>query len=787
MRASSRTSKEQTDRRLRVVVRGAVQGVGFRPFIFRLASELHLPGWVLNSAQGVFVEVEGQESVLREFLRRLETDKPAIAVVQSLEASFLDAVGFDRFEIRESSGGPKTALILPDLATCADCLREINDSANRRYRYPFTNCTNCGPRYTIIESLPYDRPRTTMKKFAMCPECHEEYHNPADRRFHAQPNACPVCGPQLQLWSPAGEILALRDDALRQADAAIAEGRIVAVKGLGGFHLLVDARNEAAVRELRKRKRREQKPLALMYPSLPGILKDCHCSPVELRLLRSPESPIVLLRKLQESSRPPDNGSQGHWELAESLAPGNPYLGVMLPYTPLHHLILQDLGFPVVATSGNLSEEPICIDEQEALQRLAGIADLFLVHDRPILRHVDDSIVREVAGRELVLRRARGLAPLPIHLNRPLPALLGVGPHQKNTVAISVGEQVFVSQHIGDLETAESLKAFERVNAALRGLYELQPVAIACDMHPDYLSTQYARRSREPVIAVQHHHAHALACMAENQLSAPVLGVSWDGSGYGPDGSIWGGEFLRVTEAGFDRVAHLRTFSLPGGERAVKEPRRVALGLLWEIFGREAFTMTTPAHETFTPEELRVLHTMLERKLNVPRTSSAGRLFDGVAALAGVRQVCGYEGQAAMELEFAVSDPVSAGSYPFTLHEADGSWVVDWEPMIRVLLAERSPLSVVATAFHNTLADMIVAVAERVGESRVVLSGGCFQNRSLTEAALDRLQRAGFRAYWHQRIPPNDGGIALGQVVGAAAEITRGGDRYVSGNTGKNS
>ena len=663
------------------------------------------------------------------------------------------------------SGGAKTALILPDIATCPDCLCEINDPANRRYRYPFTNCTNCGPRFSIIESLPYDRPRTTMKRFTMCPECAAEYHNPADRRFHAQPNACPVCGPHLQLWMPDGEVLAERDAALLGACEALRAGRIVAVKGLGGFHLLVDARSEAAVRELRKRKRREEKPLALMYPSLSAVRQDCDCSEVELRLLRSPESPIVLLRR-----------RRGHQNLAASLAPGNPYLGVMLPYTPLHHLILQELEFSVVATSGNLSEEPICTDEREALERLAGIADLFLVHDRPILRHVDDSIVREMAGRELVLRRARGFAPLPIQLDRPLPPLLGVGPHQKNTVAISVGEQVFVSQHIGDLETAESLKAFERVNVAFRELYELQPVAVACDLHPDYLSTQFARRSREPVVAVQHHYAHVLACMAENHLRAPVLGIAWDGSGYGPDGSVWGGEFLHVTEAGFERVAHLRTFSLAGGERAVKQPRRVALGLLWEIFGEDAFTMSTPAREAFTAEELRVLRSMLERKLNTPRTSSGGRLFDGVAALAGLRQICGFEGQAAMELEFAVPQPMPEDSYPFALHEAEGGLLVDWEPMVRAIVSDRASVSFVAAAFHNTLARMMAAVARRVGEPRVVLSGGCFQNRCLTEAVIRHLQQAGIRAYWHQRIPPNDGGIALGQVVGAAAEITKGGN-----------
>jgi hydrogenase maturation protein HypF len=755
--------------RLRVVVRGAVQGVGFRPFIFRLATELGLPGWVLNSAQGVFIEVEGERAQLHEFLRRLETEKPAISFIQSLEASYLDPIGYHEFEIRESSGGEKTALILPDIATCPECVREINDPANRRYGYPFTNCTNCGPRFTIIESLPYDRARTTMKQFTMCPACAHEYHDPRDRRFHAQPNACPDCGPQVELWSVQGAVLAERRAALLAAAEAIRSGQIVAVKGLGGFHLLADARNEAAVIELRRRKRREEKPLALMFPSVASVLEHCVGSEVELRLLRSVESPIVLLRRKSAGS-----GDTVSGELSASLAPNNPYLGAMLPYTPLHHLLMQELKFPVVATSGNLSEEPICIDNREAQRRLAHIADCFLVHNRPILRHVDDSIVREMAGRELVLRRARGFAPLPVAADGNLPSLVAVGPHQKNTIAASVGAQVFVSQHIGDLETAESLRAFEQVEAAFRELYELQPVAVACDLHPDYLSTHFARRAKEPAIAVQHHYAHVLACMAENHLRPPVLGVAWDGSGYGTDGTVWGGEFLQVSEAGYRRIAHLRTFSLPGGERAVKEPRRSALGVLYEIFGEEALTLDLPSVRAFTPEEKSVLGSMLAKKVNTPRTSSAGRLFDAVAALIGLRQICQFEGQAAMDLEYTADVPGVEPSYAFELHETAGEMILDWEPMVRAIVAEKRPASSIALAFHYTLASMIVAVAQRAGESRVVLTGGCFQNRCLTELAIDHLRQAGFRAYWHQRIPPNDGGIALGQVIGAAVALRAG-------------
>lgn len=742
-------------RRLRTVIRGAVQGVGFRPFVYRLATELKLTGWVVNSAQGVFVEVDGPEPLLREFLVRIERDKPAIAYIQSIESSFLDAAGFAGFEIRESAGGEKTALILPDLSTCPDCLREIHDPGNRRYRYPFTNCTNCGPRYTIIESLPYDRPRTSMKRFPMCAECAREYHDPADRRFHAQPNACPACGPQLELWSADGEAFAQRNDALRAAADAVRGGRIVVAKGLGGFHLLVDARNEAAVARLRARKHREEKPLALMYPSYAMVLEDCELSAVEQRMLRSIESPIVLLRK--KAGAP----------LAPSIAPRNPYLGVMLPYTPLHWLLLEDLGFPVVATSGNLSDEPICTDEREALQRLRDIADIFLVHDRPIVRHVDDSIAREMNGREIVLRRARSFAPLPVTLPVDTPALLAVGAHQKSSVAISVGRQVFLSQHIGDLETAQSMDAFRQVAGDLQALYEVTPRAIACDMHPGYLSTQFAQSTGIPTVAVQHHHAHILSCMAENDLRPPVLGVAWDGSGYGPDGTVWGGEFLRVTAEGFERVAHLRTFRLPGGEKAVKEPRRVALAILYEIFGEDAFAKFAPA-AAFTPEELRVLRGMLRNEVNAPVTSSAGRLFDAVASLIGLRQVCRFEGQAAMELEFAISAQ-KADPYEFRLAESGGALVLDWEPMVRHIVAhpEREE---VPRRFHETLVAMMMEVARRVGEPKVVFSGGCFQNRFLAELAARRSAESGFQAYFHQRVPPNDGGICLGQIAAVIAQ-----------------
>jgi hydrogenase maturation protein HypF len=752
-----------------MTIRGAVQGVGFRPFVYRLAAELGLSGWVNNTASGVLIEVEGARDRLEQFLLRVEREKPAISFIQSLESSFADAAGYTSFEIRESHGAEqKTALVLPDIATCPECLGEIFDPQNRRFGYAFTNCTNCGPRYTIMESLPYDRARTTMKRFTMCAECAREYGDPANRRFHAQPNACPECGPQLELWSMAGETLARRESALEAAAEAIRQGNIVGVKGLGGFHLMVDARNEDAVRRLRERKHREEKPFALMFPAEAEVLRECELTALEGRLLRSVESPIVLVRRQSAEVS----------ALAASVAPGNPMLGVMLPYTPLHHLLMRALGFPVVATSGNLSDEPICTDEREAPERLQNIADLLLVHDRPILRHVDDSIVRVMAGREMVMRRARGFAPLPVLLKEDMPALLGVGAHQKNTVALAVGRQVFLSQHIGDLETVEASAAFERVVQSLQGLYEVVPEALACDLHPNYISTEYAQRVCAQPIGVQHHYAHVLACMAENELKAPVLGVAWDGSGWGPDGTVWGGEFLKIDECGYMRMARLRPLRLAGGERAVREPRRCGLGMLFEALGEPAFARAEllPV-QAFSAAERKIVAAMLRRGLNSPWTSSAGRLFDAMASLIGLRQVARYEGQAAMELEWLATRSDDRGVYGFALTGPanDGAPAeLDWAPMLRGVLADQArgaKQEAIARRFHNTLAEMIARVAGLEPAVPVALSGGCFQNRLLTELTVARLEADGVKVYWHQRVPPNDGGIALGQVVAAARQL----------------
>jgi len=756
--------------RVKLALRGAVQGVGFRPFVHRLATELAVTGWVNNSPQGVFVEAESPRPTLEQFLRRLEAEKPPRSSIQSMETTWLDAVGFEKFEIRASeNGGGKSALVLPDIATCPDCLREISDSKNRRFRYPFTNCTNCGPRFSIIEALPYDRVNTSMKKFPMCPACRIEYENPSDRRFHAQPNACPVCGPRLEFWDVSGAAIFGGDEALRAAANAIRRGKIVAVKGLGGFHLLAAACNEKTVRLLRERKHREEKPFALMFPSLESVKAVCDVSPLEQRLLVSPEAPIVLLRR-----RPLSEITNHKFQIAESVAPHNPNLGVMLPSNPLQHLLVAELKIPVIATSGNLSDEPICTDETETLVRLRGIADFFLVHNRPIVRHLDDSIVRVMLGREMMLRRARGYAPLPVQIQTSkseMQNILAVGAHLKNSVALAVGKNVFLSQHIGDLETEQANTAFRRVAGELPKLYDVEQEMIAADLHPDYQSTQFAQKSGKKNFGVQHHVAHVLSCIAENEVALPALGVAWDGTGYGLDGTIWGGEFFSVTDAGVERIAHLLPFRLPGGDKAVKEPRRAALGLLYELYGEAAFEMThLPPLREMPPVEMITLRGMLQRRFNSPSTSSVGRLFDVVASLVNLRQQMRFEGQAAMELEFALEGVGSDARYDLPLVTRDSKRVLDWSLMVYSILTDVNggvSVAEISAKFHNALAEAVVEVAKASGLTRVVLSGGCFQNRYLAERTVSRLRAEHFQPYWHQRVPPNDGGIALGQIFAA--------------------
>ncbi len=723
---------------------GAVQGVGFRPFVYRLATGMGLTGWVLNSSAGLVVEVEGPAALLPRFLDRLDAERPAAAVILTREASYLEPAGFATFEIRPSDqGDERTASLLPDLATCPACLEELKDPANRRYGYPFTNCTLCGPRYTIILDIPYDRPHTTMRSFELCADCRREYADPLDRRFHAQPNACPVCGPALSAEPETGS----GEDILVRAAAALRAGRIVALKGIGGFQLLADARNEEAVARLRQRKQREEKPFALMAPSVEEARRLCHVSPGEEALLRSAAAPIVLMR--------PREGAG----LAPGVARWSPYLGVMLPYSPLHHLLMERCGFPIVATSGNRSDEPIAIDNGEARARLAGIADLFVMHDRPVARPCDDSVVRLARGRESVLRRARGYAPLPVRVRHPLPAILAVGGHLKNTVAIAVGRQVFVSQHVGDLDTAEARGAFERAIQDLCRLYRFDPALVACDLHPDYASSAWARASGLPVTEVQHHQAHVAACAAENDVTGDYLGVGWDGTGYGLDGTVWGGEFFLARGGRFERVSHLRPFRLPGGDVAVREGWRPAASLLYEALGAGA-----------VPEvpHKQVLLRMLAGGVNSPVTTSVGRLFDAVASLAGIASENRFEGQAAMLLERAIGSSPAPDCYP--LDERDG--VADWAPLVEAVTADvrrGTPPDRIAARFHNALVAWVLAVARRIGVETIALSGGVFQNSYLVERVASVLESRGFRVATHQRVPANDGGIALGQAVIAGA------------------
>jgi len=716
---------------------------------------MSLTGWVLNSSAGLVVEVEGSSDQLNRFEQRLEHERPKASVITVRESAWITAEGSTRFEIVASdSDSGKTVNVLPDLATCSDCREEFFNPANRRFEYPFTNCTNCGPRYTIVVDIPYDRPHTTMREFVLCPDCRKEYTDPANRRFHAQPNACPVCGPKL-------------DGTIEDAAAALLEGEIVALKGIGGFQLLVDARQASAVARLRQRKHREEKPFALMMPSLEVAREYCEVSPAEVELLESQAAPIVLLRPLPRT------------DIAGNVAHCSPYLGVMLPYSPLHHLLMQECRFPVIATSGNRSDEPIAISNEEADARLKDIADHFLMHNRPIVRACDDSVVRLTRGRAGILRRARGYAPLGIRVRHSLPPVLAVGGHLKNTVAIGVGQDVFLSQHIGDLDTVEARGAFEKAITDLCRLYSFKPELIACDLHPDYASTHWAERSGLPLVRVQHHQAHVAACAAENDVQGEYLGVSWDGTGYGLDGAIWGGEFFRAEGNRFKRIAHLRSFGLPGGDTAVREGWRSATSLLFEVFGeggiRESGVphvspvlrdMGTTASEAGNPRlDYSRVRTMLERGINVIPTTSVGRLFDAVASIVGVAQQNRFEGQAAMLLENEIGSMRTEEAYALP-----GG---DWGPLIMAVMADKRAgvtVPLIAARFHNALVEWIVEVATRAKVKQVVFSGGVFQNRYLTERAAAALESRGFTVYTHQRVPPNDGGIALGQAVMSGQE-----------------
>ncbi len=771
------TSSAAPSARRRIHVHGVVQGVGFRPFVFRLAQRLNLRGWVCNTSADVTIEVEGPPPALAAFLAALTAEAPPLARIDAVASEEIPVQGDPAFAIRHSQPvAGQFQPISPDIAACDACLAEVRDPANRRYRYPFTNCTHCGPRFTIIRDIPYDRPQTTMAPFTMCPLCQAEYDDPNDRRFHAQPNACPACGPRLELAPPLGGALPpdLPAEAIAAARALLARGAIVAVKGLGGFHLACDARDQEAVQRLRARKGRRGKPFALMVADLSVARTLCEVDADEERLLTSRERPIVLLRAR------PHNG------IAPAVAPGQRTLGLMLPYTPLHHLLLQpgpDAPNALVMTSGNLSEEPLVARNEEALARLAAIADAFLLHNRDIYIRCDDSVTRVFQGAELPIRRARGYAPYPIHLGADALPLLACGAELKNTFCLTRGPYAFLSQHIGDLENLETLEAYRSAIAHYERIFRVRPQALAYDPHPDYLASRYARQRAAdeglPAVAVQHHHAHIAACLAEHQHPGPVIGLAFDGAGYGADRAIWGGEFLLADRRGYRRLAHLAYVPLPGGDAAVRHPYRMAWSHLQHAYGD--VWPALPSLRTLDPTEERVVRRQIAARLNAPPTSSLGRLFDAISALCGICYAVTYEGQAAIELEMA-ADEAEAGAYlwPLPTPPADAPWAIDPAPLVRAVVDDLLAgvgIARIAARVHNTLAQMACEVCcylrEITGVREVALSGGVWQNVFLLERALARLRAAGFTVYIHRLTPPNDGGLSLGQAV-VAQEVLKG-------------
>ena len=775
----------------KVHITGIVQGVGFRPFVYNLAVSLNLKGWVKNTSAGVHIEVDGDQETLDIFLQKLRDDAPSLSRIDEFSASFRPASGFSSFDIihSESVDGAFQP-ISPDVAICDDCLRELFDPTDRRYRYPFINCTNCGPRFTIIQDIPYDRPFTTMAGFPLCPDCEREYKDPTNRRFHAQPVACAVCGPKVWLEMQNAEVGGQNtegrrqkaeggiqnDEAVVETQRLLAEGKIVAIKGLGGFHLACDATNASAVTELRTRKLRVDKPFALMMPDLETIEQHCFVSDEEKALLTSPAHPIVLLKKKPEST------------IVEEVSPKQDWLGVMLPYTPLHYLLFSNQHSPIsalVMTSGNLSEEPIATDNAEARERLANLADAFLMHDRDIHVRCDDSVVRVFSEQSPItnhqlpitypIRRSRGYSPFPVKLPFEVPPLLATGSELKNTFCLTNGNYAFLSHHIGDMENYETLKSFEQGVEHFERLFRVKPVAIAHDMHPNYLATRYAleRAEREnlPTFAIQHHYAHVAACMAEHGLSEPVIGVSFDGTGYGDDGAIWGGEFLVADYKSYQRAAHLEYFPLPGGDAAIKKPARAALALLWSL-GMDWDDALESVKE-FCAEDQVVLRVQLEKKINTPMTSSMGRLFDAVSALAGVRQKVNYEGQAAIEFE-AMVDSAEAGHYAFGVESGQVRVRSVVEALVKDVMAGVST-SKISARFHHGLAEAVRETVQKIhGETslrKVILSGGVWQNLTLLRRTLSLLREDGFEVYIHREVPTNDGGLSLGQAAIAAFRL----------------
>ncbi|MBC2737401.1 MAG: carbamoyltransferase HypF [Desulfobacteraceae bacterium] len=750
-------------------VKGIVQGVGFRPYVYQLAGRFKLCGHVANTAAGVRIHVEGPQTDIAAFLASIPAEAPPLAQITDVDTMDAPTEGFHRFDIIASrDDSAKSALISPDVAICDDCLQEMLSPRDRRFRYPFINCTNCGPRYTIIDDIPYDRPQTSMASFPMCALCQAEYDDPENRRFHAQPNACPVCGPHVQLLDGSGQASDTKDP-IGTAVGLLKQGRIVAIKGLGGFHLAVDAENEPAVARLRQRKHREEKPLAVMAYDGDRIRRFAHLDDEEMAVLASPQRPILLLAKRSDQA------------LAPSVAPHNRYFGVMLPYAPLHYLLLEKAFAALVMTSANLSEEPIAISNHEAVERLAGIADAFLVHNRDIYLRCDDSIVRKTAGVTRFIRRARGYVPTPVFLNHTPPPVLACGAALKNTVCLTKEDRAFISQHIGDLENLATYGAFRDTIAHLQRILAITPQAIACDLHPDYLSTRYTTEQSDlPVIQVQHHHAHIVSAMAENHLDGRVIGLAFDGTGYGPDGTIWGGEVLLAENNRYERAAFLEPLPMPGGTAAIKAPWRMAISYLYQAFGESFRDLDTPFMASVDLKEADILVAMMQQRLNAPLTSSMGRLFDGIAALIGLRSSVAFEGQAAMELEM-IAAPEAAAPYDFSWQASDHGLRIPTAPIIQGVVTDiQHGLSNahISRRFHTTLIHLLTDLCSYLHRQteldRVVLSGGTFQNAILLEELSRSLAKNGFAVYAHRLVPPNDGGISLGQAVAAGAMLADG-------------
>jgi hydrogenase maturation protein HypF len=753
------------DVRRQIAVCGIVQGVGFRPYIYRLATERHLAGNISNTSSGVTIEIQGPCVAVEDFISRLPKEAPPLARITDVSVLELPCNGDREFRIVPSRRGEAVhTLISPDVAICDDCLREMLDPQDRRYRYPFINCTNCGPRFTIVRDIPYDRPFTSMAVFPMCPACQAEYEDPLNRRFHAQPNACWECGPQVELWDRTGRKINAKD-AISEAAKAIEAGLIVAVKGLGGFHLAADAANAAAVALLRQRKRRVEKPFAVMVPNLEAANLLCEVDESSRALMQTPQRPIVLLPKRASSP------------VVDEVAPFNRYLGLFLPYTPIHHLLFAEGAFQaLVMTSGNLSEEPIAIDNNEAVTRLSGLADYFLVHNRDILLRCDDSVVRVVTGKSRQMRRSRGFVPVPVFLKEKLPPILAVGGELKNTICLTKDRHAFLSQHIGDLENVAGYKFFEEAIIHLQNILEIKTEIVAYDLHPDYFSTKWALQQRaKQLVGVQHHHAHIASCMAENQLDGKVIGFALDGTGYGTDGNIWGGEVLIADYKDFERAAHLEYIGMPGGNAAVREPWRMALSYLTHHFGREFLNFDIPFVRQLQKKPTELLIRMLERRVNAPLTSSCGRLFDAVAAIAGIRQQVNYEAQAAIELEMAMHDGDDPAAYLIDVQEDGTGSVIATRRLFESLVADLrkgTPIAAISRRFHNGLIAVFAQIAnsirERTSLNRVCLSGGTFHNTYLLENLTSKLAGRGFEVFTHSEVPAGDGGLCLGQALVAA-------------------